>query len=245
MDVNQIKRIREATGLGQQAFAEALGVERHTIVDMERGKQRVTVEMLLLIKDHFHFDGNWLLTGEGKPAIACNDPLSPDYGCLVQCSPPGNRELVGENSLGTGILDNYALIVELTFGGKGESSTNGDLMTTKKKASHAIRLDLLSRLGMTIDDAAMILMPGDNMVPTMYDGDMVVVDLRVNQMVGPAIYAFVAGGMTRVSRMFPTINGSVSILNDNPAYPQERIDNCDLSGSIEILGKAVWVCKKL
>jgi len=63
---NRIREIRLFLGLTQQDLADKLDEKLHKINDIERGKQKIGVELAEKIQEKFPIDAWWLLTGKGS-----------------------------------------------------------------------------------------------------------------------------------------------------------------------------------
>ena len=65
------RRIREMRGdITQAEFAERIGISQNYLSTMERGKVEIGAEILVWISREFVKSVEWLLTGEGTPAMA-------------------------------------------------------------------------------------------------------------------------------------------------------------------------------
>ncbi|KZL27937.1 LexA repressor [Pseudovibrio sp. WM33] len=76
------------------------------------------------------------------------------------------------------------------------------------------------------------------MDPLIADGDLVMVDRKRNEL-SDGVYAFIYGGMARVKRLRPTIQGDVELISQNPEYKDELLKRADLE-DFHIIGKVVW-----
>lgn len=63
---NRIRSFRRSLDLTQQKFAEKLGVKSSTIMFVEQGRTKPSLELLLKISVTFKVSEQWLLTGKGK-----------------------------------------------------------------------------------------------------------------------------------------------------------------------------------
>lgn len=62
------------------------------------------------------------------------------------------------------------------------------------------------------------------MEPTIRDGTVLLVDTSVQEFKDNGIYIVVDGGMVLVKRVNQSINGSVSLISENPLYPTKIIE---------------------
>jgi repressor LexA len=98
---------------------------------------------------------------------------------------------------------------------------------------------LLADLRLTSADASMLTARGDSMLPTIADGDTLVVDERDRKMgLRPAIFVLRHEGVLLVKRVSRRDDGIV-IASDNPAYPVIQTSHAD------IIGRVVWLSRAL
>jgi phage repressor protein C with HTH and peptisase S24 domain len=96
----------------------------------------------------------------------------------------------------------------------------------------------LERLGVAPERVHGIRAHGDSMEPTIGDGTLVLVDTGRKRL-GDGIYAVVIDDQARIKRVAPHVDGSVSLISDNPGYPAERVAKHDLD-RIRVVGRAFW-----
>jgi len=78
------------------------------------------------------------------------------------------------------------------------------------------------------------------MLPTMSDGDLVLVDKRATQH-SDGIFAYVQDGLARVKRFRFLASGKVEVVSDNKdVYPPETLDQAELE-QISIIGRVRWI----
>ena len=71
-----IKALRGYLKLTQKEFAEKFHLERQQILDIERGKTKISAETVLLIIKELDVNLDWLLTGEGSMFKTATPPVS-------------------------------------------------------------------------------------------------------------------------------------------------------------------------
>ncbi|WP_242183554.1 S24 family peptidase [Sphingomonas sp. CARO-RG-8B-R24-01] len=98
---------------------------------------------------------------------------------------------------------------------------------------------LLTDLRLSPSDAGMLTARGDSMLPTIADGDTLVVDER-DQRVGarPAIFVLRHDGVLLVKRVSRR-DAAITVASDNPAYPDIVLQQAD------IVGRVVWLSRAL
>ena len=94
------------------------------------------------------------------------------------------------------------------------------------------------------EELSIISFVGDSMAPTINDGDDGLVDhSSTGRRVRDGIYVLRRDETLMVKRLaVAPRGGSVTIISDNPAYP--TWPDCPL-GSIDVLGRVVWIGRKL
>jgi len=94
------------------------------------------------------------------------------------------------------------------------------------------------------DGLSIIRVEGDSMLPTLAHGDEILVDrCDGRQRLRDGIYVLRLEGALMVKRLaFNPVSKNVTISSDNDAYPSWP--DCD-PGAVELVGRAVWVGRRL
>jgi len=113
----------------------------------------------------------------------------------------------------------------------------------------AFRRDWLQRMGVSASTARLARVCGDSMQPSLWHGDMILIDTRANE---PAIrsretrdqrrspiYALIDNGEARVKRIERPSPDQMMLISDNPDYPPELRQAADLK-AMTIIGRVVW-----
>jgi len=78
------------------------------------------------------------------------------------------------------------------------------------------------------------------MEPTIYDGDVILLDSASDRVVDGQIYVLRYGDELKVKRLFRRYDGTLIIRSDNDAkYPDETVPPTE-DGRVAVLGKVVW-----
>jgi len=80
---------------------------------------------------------------------------------------------------------------------------------------------------------------GDSMEPTIADGDVIMIDVVVDDLVSGRIYVVDLSGELLVKRIQRRVNGSILVLSDNPRYPPEEVSAAD-AHHLRLVGEVVW-----
>ena len=113
----------------------------------------------------------------------------------------------------------------------------------------AFRRDWLQRIGVSASTARLARVQGDSMQPSLWPGDMILIDTRANeppirsretrdQRRSP-IYALIDNGEARVKRIERPKPDLMMLISDNPDYAPE-LRHGDEMKAVQIIGKVVW-----
>ena len=103
----------------------------------------------------------------------------------------------------------------------------------------AMRESWLRRIGTDPNHACLLAFCGDSMEPTIRDGDLLLVDRSVEQVIDHGIYVLLVGGRMLVKRVQLRHDGSLLLRNDNPAYEIEAVPAAAVS-RLTIEGRVRW-----
>lgn len=101
----------------------------------------------------------------------------------------------------------------------------------------------LRKLGVDPAQVSLIRVEGDSMQPTLNDGDDIMVDNgAAARPLKDGVHVLRMDDVLMVKRLVKGRGGKLSVLSDNPAYPDWR----DLDASVvSVIGRVVWVGRKL
>ncbi|MCZ4258650.1 helix-turn-helix transcriptional regulator [Sulfitobacter sp. G21635-S1] len=118
----------------------------------------------------------------------------------------------------------------------GHGAHNGDNIPT---SSLAFRLDWLSRIGVNPKHCCLVNVMGDSMEPTLYNGDLVMIDQQVRRFRSNRLFAFVnADGDAQVKRV--TVHSqALALISDNRNYEPQLL-TMDDADRLTIIGQVVW-----
>lgn len=113
----------------------------------------------------------------------------------------------------------------------------------------AFRRDWLKKVGVTASAARLARVQGDSMQPTIWPGDMILIDTKrkdpqirqrdTHDQRRSPIYAMIDNGEARVKRIERPSIDLMMLLSDNPDYAPELRQGQDLA-NLKIIGKVVW-----
>jgi hypothetical protein len=101
----------------------------------------------------------------------------------------------------------------------------------------------LRKLGVDPAQVSLIRVEGDSMQPTLNDGDDIMVDKAAAlKPLKSGVHVLRMDDVLMVKRLAAGKGGKLSVLSDNPAYPDWR----DLdAGAVSVIGRVVWVGRRL
>lgn len=214
------KRIAEARlslGLNQSELARLLGIKPQSVQQWEKGDSAPKLERLKAIADILKVSLE-SLTGE-KPMPVVREQFVETGDDIVKVP-----RFSAEASMGVGsevhpddelVLDFMPLSVSwLRQNVSCSSFRNLQLITGK----------------------------GDSMVPTIEDGDILLVDTGIERVVSDAIYALNVGGELFVKRVQRNLDGGLIIISDNKEYEKMFISKTDID-NVRIIGRVVFSWK--
>ena len=103
----------------------------------------------------------------------------------------------------------------------------------------AFREDWLRRIGVSPKFARLMVAKGDSMTDTIADGDLMIVDVSIREIVEEAIYVLVYGGLVRLKRIQMLRSGILLLKSDNPRYETETVPLAEQPELI-IEGRVRW-----
>jgi phage repressor protein C with HTH and peptisase S24 domain len=122
------------------------------------------------------------------------------------------------------------------------SASAGPGSLVEEEITAPLRLDaeFVRGLGVRPEALSMITVRGDSMVPTLADGDAILVDTRARDG-GDGIQVVRHDGVLLVKRL-RRAGTALELVSDNPAYPPIVVAPGD---SLEVIGRVVWLARRL
>lgn len=99
---------------------------------------------------------------------------------------------------------------------------------------------LLRQLGVRPEAASMIRVTGDSMLPTLGDGDEILVDRDKRRIDSRGIFVLRVEEALVVKRVRSAVGG-IDMVSDNPAYPPRFV----AMGAYEVIGRVAWLGRAL
>ena len=219
IDGERLKALMAQRGLSQQALADAVGVKQPTINRLINGGQAGS--------KHLHRIASALQT---TPAFLTGEASDPDDGAenFALSLNPANDDRVIEIP-----------VIDLAYGMGGTYLDNVD----PEARGEPFPLSFIRRYTKAkAEDLVIADGLGDSMSPTIGSNDQMLIDRSIDSLrVADQIWAFSFGGVGMVKRLRPRPDGSIAILSDNPAVPEDRAVDDELF----LIGRVVAIVRKV
>jgi phage repressor protein C with HTH and peptisase S24 domain len=217
---NRIKRTRDKDT--QKEFAKTLGFSSSYISEVESGKTKPSLALLLKISQITKYSLHWLLTGQGPMLIEATESM------------------VREDSAFYGALGEFTFVPRLALEDEAGMEAKGIEQGAKER--YAFRRQWLNSKG-NVEDLVLLEVRGDSMDPTITDGDAVLIDCSKKQVLAGSMYALRFKNAVIVKRLQPVGAARVKAMSDNKLYDSYEIDL--ETGDIEIIGQVIWIGREL
>lgn len=220
---DRLRQCAQLAGSGDE-LARKTAIPRRTLETYLSGETEPKPSRLFAIAGAAGVRPEWLLTGE-PPMTRGTDGIAVPTGGAPPIATVG---LLEERFT---LLPRYDVRAAAGDGALVHSEQIVDFL--------AFQTDWLRRvIGVEPRHLALISAVGDSMVPTIKDGDLLLVDLAPELRDG-LIYALADDGMIVIKRVQRPGDGTVRLLSDNPTYPPRELSRQD-AAALRVVGRVVW-----
>ncbi len=216
---SRIEKLLEELGWSQAELARRVDVSQQTVWKLVSGKSQGS--------KHLHVIARALGT-------------SPEYlmGDTEDPSPTGGKQVESRSSADR---EDTVELQELDLA-YGMGGTFLDDLPIKASSVQFNRAWLRNFTTASPDNLFFARGAGDSMQPTIQDSDIVLIDRSQDTpRMGDQIWAISFGGVGMIKRLRPRPDGSIAILSDNPAVPEDRA----VDDEMFIIGRVVAVVRKI
>lgn len=178
------------------------------------------------------------------PSIKKAEQIADALGLEFYIGPPRETGPITQVTLDGADYAHIPLHDAMLAAGSGCSNTSEQVIDQL-----AFRRDWLKKVGVTASAARLARVQGDSMQPTMWPGDMILIDTKrkdpqirqrdTHDQRRSPVYAMIDNGEARVKRIERPSAELLMLLSDNPDYAPELRQGKDLA-NIKIIGKVVW-----
>lgn len=222
---DRLKILIDRLNFNYKEFCKKTEIPYPTLMDYLSGKRLPGYENLKKLAMHLNISIDWLITGEGEMFIEKHKPL---------VTPETTKEY---KSLG----QDYILIPMVS----GKISAGKGLVPVEDaqiEIKLAFRSDWIRRKG-DHTKMSLIRVEGDSMEPTLFSGDIVLVDGNRNFVdLHGGIYAIYVNDSIMIKRIQSLFNEKkLKIISDNPKYEPIIVP----PDNIHVIGKVIWIGREI
>jgi len=207
--------IDEFASGNRSLFSRNTGKQASHAADICKGKAKPSFEYLQTLVKKFHISLDWLIKGEGSMDQKSSFDEEDNYV----------------------LVPRYDVQASAGYGSLIQSEQIVDYLAFKRSW-------VASDLRMDPTELVLITVQGDSMEPTLFDGDLILVDLNENQLRRDAIYVLRVDEALMAKRIQRIYNGGLNIISDNQTYAPFTISR-EETDTLKVLGRVVWVGRAL
>ena len=217
---NNLKKIMRDKGVTQQQIADALGVSRPTISYWSKSESLpakvamslcafLQVPLSALYGDTQEEDGKTIVYVRGLESVRPGYVRVPIFDVSGSCGNDGDVNETAGGVLVAGAVDLAEWFVRSLPG-------------------------VVSARSLEI-----IASSGDSMSPTIEERSLVIVDKAQQAIRADGVYCLRVDGELFIKRIMRGLDGTLTLISDNPRYPQRTIKRSDLPGTA-VIGRIVY-----
>ncbi|MEF3074078.1 S24 family peptidase [Methylobacter sp. Wu1] len=206
---------------GNSEFARICGFSEGIVRNWRKGDSDPSRKKLIVIADAFNLNYEWLLTGNG-----------PKYR--------GDKEPI------TGAIESDDYLYIPLYDVRASAGHGAWNDSENIKCYLAFRREWIQHeLGGASDQLCLVYVAGESMETALHDNDVVMVDLSSKELVTEGIYALIMDGRFLLKRLQILPGKKISISSDNKAYQSFIVEDGLDSPDLYLVGRAVWIGRKL
>lgn len=122
------------------------------------------------------------------------------------------------------------------------SGGTGSVVIQDDGGRFPILRSVLDRLGLREENARALVLSGESMLPTIGDGDTLVLDISRREIVEGKVYAFTIGDEAFIKRLRRSPGRIMMISDNSQAFPPEAIPPAE---DFRIIGQVRWAERQL
>ena len=242
----RLKEARARLGLSQKEIAEQSGVSARGYQGYEDGRSVPGGDAIAgLIR--LGINANWLLTGEGEMfstpqmqerlQVARAETPYPQGGMSTALS-------ARENTQASSVGRSY---IALPLHNDIRAAAGHGAVVGREEADDSLmfREDWIRQdLRMNPKDLVLIRVVGESMLPTLSDGDVILVNQGLTRPDHEGIYIMRMGDMLLVKRLQALPGRQIRVVSDNPAFEPWTLDLEKIADDVAIIGRVVWAGRR-
>ena len=210
----RFKEIRKALNMTQTAFGIEIGKKLRTIQDYETNKRVITESVVILLKEKFNVNIDWLRTGHGSMFLENKQDKIINK---VQIKNVTNNNIDNNNI-------NIPFYTDISA-----SAGYGAFVGMEEYENVSV-----SKSVMKVNNYSVIItVTGDSMEPTLYNKDKVVIDTNDKyELKKNKVYVIRKDNELYIKRFSTCINGICIFTSDNTKYESVVINEYDSSSIV-------------
>lgn len=215
----RLNQAMELSGMSQGALAKASGVAQPTIWRLTSGNARGSTK-IVEIANALGVRSEWLSTGAG--------PMREDG--QMPTNSQQKTELAPTDTFRIEALDFYV--------SAGPGAINSEFVEVLRSVEYSVEDARRMFNGRKAEQIRIINVRGDSMSGTIEPGDLLFVDISVQQFDGDGIYAFIYDDTSHVKRL-QKMKDKLLVISDNQTYlPWDPIEKEEMN-RIFVFGKVI------
>lgn len=217
----RIREFRLKKNLTVKQLAEICKISHSSISEVENEKWYPSSEVLINLVQNTDINPIWLLTGEGEMFI--DKPIA---------QPVTEDKYIGKDFV----------LIPMVSGKISAGKGLAPVEDAEVEMKLAFRLDWIRRKG-DYTKMSLIRVEGDSMEPTLYSGDIVLVDGNRSFIdLHGGIYAILVNDSIMIKRIqLIFTEKKLKIISDNPKYEPLIVSPDD----IHVIGKVIWIGREI
>jgi phage repressor protein C with HTH and peptisase S24 domain len=231
-----IDKIKTESEISDEMLGQKLGINKNTVIAYRKREGLIKGSALEGLAKHYNYSTEWLLKGIGEPFPGAHEKY-PDV-----CGPLHYEVIESVQGFkGSAAVNDATFVFVPQLDGR-ISAGNGLVPEPAVKTQIAFRRDWIARKGKP-ENMLLIKVSGDSMEPTLYEGDLVLIDKR-RDFLEPhgGIYAIAIDDAIMIKRLQADPSGKIRIISDNKSlYPPMEAD----PDQVKINGKVIWFAREL
>lgn len=211
--MERVRAILAERGISQASFARQIEVSPQVLSGWIMGRRTPSIKDLAAMSDALKVSPSFLISGYA------DDPY--------------NQSLVDEDCISIPMLDVQASC------GNGSIAENCTMVKLIKVNHQWVNRYCGNACKHSLN---IISITGDSMMPTLADGDFVIIDVSATRVYTDSMFAFNLDEDLYVKR-FQRQGRSLKVISDNPRYESYTLSPQDMEHGFRVLGRVVTTCQ--
>ncbi len=240
----QLRRLWQATGLSIPQFADLLGEKPQKLKDIFGGKQRLPGGLIFNLQKKIPVNLEWFFGDESQEIFLPGAPYPVQSG--ASRSEKSAIVMAAKNAAGMEHPGDEDFVLVERYDATAGMGASEEVVPDEVKEPLQFRKKYLSSRGMKVEDVCLINVAGDSMMPTLMDGDTLLIHRRMTNIHDEGIYCIRLDGGLMVKRL-QRIPGGVKIISDNTSKYEPIV--LDLNNEVtqrefSVIGRMRWFARE-